>query len=86
MISLLKKELIGDKTWKDWLFLLFGITLQIIGIFLAYKSGDPNIVITAISGIAGVISVVLCAQGKISFYVFAYIQTFLRHMYISFRT
>ena len=46
------------------LFMLFGIMLQIFSFY--YTKGST---ISLISGIAGIISVVLCAQRKISFYV-----------------
>lgn len=36
--------------------------------------GESGNIITIISGLTGIVSVVLCAQGKISFYVFGYIQ------------
>lgn len=51
------------------LFMLFGIMLQIFSFY--YTKGST---ISLISGVAGIISVVLCAQRKISFYVFAWIQ------------
>ena len=72
----LKAEFINGRTVFDWFYLLFGLALQTIAIIYGYVTGTPDSVISIICSIAGVISVVLCAQGKISFYLFAYIQMF----------
>lgn len=53
------------------LFMIIGIMLQI---FLFCYTGSSYI--SLISGITGIISVVLCAQRKISFYTFGFIQLF----------
>lgn len=71
-----KKEFINGRTKFDFLFLIFGLVLQVLGIIMAIQNHESNILITAISGITGVVSVVLCAQGKISFYLFGFIQLF----------
>lgn len=76
MIEKLKQEFIYGKTVFDWCFLAFGLLLQIIAYIYGYITGTPDSVVSIIAGISGVISVVLCAQGKISFYVFGYIQMF----------
>ena len=52
------------------LFLLSMIVTQII-VFIV----SPDTLLGIISGLAGVISVVLCAKGKISFYFVGFIQT-----------
>ena len=52
------------------LFLLTMLALQ-IGVFIIAPDTPLNIV----AGIAGVISVVLCAKGKISFYFIGFVQT-----------
>lgn len=72
----LKQEFINGKTTFDWAFLGFGLMLQIVAYVYGYVTGTPDTTISIISGLSGVISVVLCAQGKISFYVFAYVQMF----------
>lgn len=51
------------------LFMLFGIMLQIFSFYYTNSS-----YISLLSGITGIISVVLCAQRKISFYTFGFIQ------------
>ena len=52
------------------LFLLSMLLLQIVVYIIV-----PDTVIGIISGISGVISVVLCAKGKISFYFIGFVQT-----------
>lgn len=74
--TILKNEFISGKTWFDWLFLLVGVILQIIAIIAGFLSGNPDSVGLIVSGLAGVVSVVLCSQGKISFYLFGFIQLF----------
>ena len=70
--TVLKNEFVSGKTWFDWAFLAVGLTLQIIAIVAGFVSGEPESIGLIISGLAGVVSVVLCSQGKISFYVFAF--------------
>lgn len=72
--KILKNEFITGKTMLDWIMLGVGLVLQIAGIIVGFKAGTPESIGVIISGITGVISVVLCSQGKISFYVFGYIQ------------
>ena len=72
----MKAEFINGRTKFDWAFLGLGLALQTIAIIYGYLTGTPDGLISIICSIAGVISVVLCAQGKISFYLFAYIQMF----------
>jgi nicotinamide mononucleotide transporter len=74
--ELLKEELINGKKPLDWAMFVVGIALQIAGIILGFKTGNPDSIGLIISGLTGVISVVLCSQGKISFYIFGYIQLF----------
>lgn len=74
--QLLKEEFINGKKPVDWAMLVVGLTLQTLAIVLGFVSGTPDSVGLIISGITGVISVVLCSQGKISFYIFGYIQLF----------
>ena len=52
------------------LFLLSMLILQIVVFFIV-----PDTPLNIIAGIAGVISVVLCAKGKISFYFIGFVQT-----------
>ena len=53
----------------DWMFLLLGIVVQIV-----VYSLQPDNPVAIVSGIAGIISVILCAQGKISTFFFGFIQ------------
>lgn len=53
------------------LFMLLGIMLQIFSFYYTDAS-----YISLISGLTGIISVVLCAERRISFYTFGFIQLF----------
>ncbi len=76
----LKAEFINGQTKFDWWFLAIGILVQIAAIVYTCLNPDgmSNSVIfwTSVSGLTGIIAVVLCAQGKLSFYVFGFIQLF----------
>lgn len=74
--ELLKEEFINGKKPLDWAMFAVGLALQILAIVIGFVTGTPDSMGLIISGLAGVISVVLCSQGKISFYVFGYIQLF----------
>ena len=52
------------------LFLVAMVALQVV-VYAIY----PDSILSMIAGLAGVISVVLCAKGKISFYFIGFIQT-----------
>lgn len=70
----LKAEFIKGRTVFDWIFLACGVIMQIVAIAIGFASGNPESWISIISGLTGIVAVVLCAQGKISFYVFGYVQ------------
>lgn len=57
-------------TLFEKLYLLLMVLLQVV-VFVI----NPDSVLNIIAGIAGVISVILCAKGKISFYFVGFIQT-----------
>ena len=65
----LYQEFVAGHTGFDYVFLLTGIVLQIV-VFILFPKEPINVV----SGIAGVLCVVLGAQGKISNFVFGLIQ------------
>lgn len=67
MLQKVKNELFPSRFGT--IFMLCGILIQVI---TACIGGDTAL--SLISGIAGVISVVLCSQKKFSFYIFAWIQ------------
>lgn len=69
-------EFVATQTKFDWIFLIIGLIIQCIGIGMSAAAGDPRLVITAISGIAGIFAVVFCAQGRITSYIFNYTQLF----------
>ena len=66
----LSSEFLKGYSLFDRLFLIGMLLLQVI-VFILH----PDSLIGIISGISGVISVVLCAKGKISFYYIGFIQT-----------
>ena len=66
----LSSEFLKGYSLFDRLFLIGMLLLQII-VFILH----PDSLIGIISGISGIISVVLCAKGKISFYYIGFIQT-----------
>lgn len=69
-----KKWLVGELwtgySWVERLYLLSMLVLQIAVFIIA-----PDTPLAIISGISGVISVVLCAKGKLSFYFIGFVQT-----------
>lgn len=70
----MKKWLLNE-FWNGYtifekLYLFLMIILQVV-VFII----NPDSVLNIIAGIAGVISVILCAKGKISFYFVGFIQT-----------
>lgn len=71
LVSNLKKELWENRTLGEWLFLLFGIVLQVITYVITKDS-----FLSFISGVFGVLSVVYCSQRKVSFYFFGFVQLF----------
>lgn len=78
IIDVLKKELWIGYSLFERLFLFSMLLLQIIVYIFA-----PDTPLGIISGISGVISVVLCAKGKISFYFVGFVQT-LSYIYLAF--
>lgn len=67
--NILYSEFVAGRSWFDWLFLLLGIIVQIVVFTL-----QPENPVAVVSGIAGIISVILCAQRKISTFFFGFIQ------------
>lgn len=74
MVSKIKNYLLEELwigyNWAEKAFLFSMLALQ-MAIFII----QPDSVLGIISGISGVISVVLCAKGKISFYYIGFVQT-----------
>lgn len=65
----LYSEFIEGRNINEHLFMLIGIFLQLIAWYITKDS-----LISLISGVTGIISVILCSQRKISFYFFDFIQ------------
>ena len=70
MVKWIKNEFWTGYNLFEKLFMLLMLLMQIIVFCIA-----PDTPLGIISGIAGVISVVLCAKGKISFYFIGFVQT-----------
>lgn len=66
----LVKEFVNGYSLFDRLFMASMLLLQIIVFVIC-----PDTVLGIIAGISGVVSVVLCAKGKISFYFIGFVQT-----------
>lgn len=60
----------GNLSTFDWTYMLAMLALQIIVFMIC-----PESPLSIVAGIAGVISVVLCAKGKFSFYFIGFVQT-----------
>lgn len=69
MIKWLKNEFWNGYTWFERIFMLALVFLQVIMYCIV-----PDTLIGMVCGIAGVICVVLTAKGKISSYIFNFIQ------------
>lgn len=67
--NILYSEFIEGRNINEHLFMLIGIFLQLIALYITKDS-----LISLISGVTGIISVILCSQRKISFYFFGFIQ------------
>lgn len=73
----LKNELWIGYSIFEKLFLISMLLVQIL-VFIV----SPDTIVGIISGISGVISVILCAKGKISFYYVGFVQT-ISYLYLA---
>lgn len=73
------KKIFADFSVFDKIYLLSMLILQ-IGVFII----SPESMLSIIAGIAGVISVVLCAKGKIAFYFIGFVQT-ISYLFLSYQ-
>ena len=67
--NILYSEFIEGRNINEHLFMFIGIFLQLIAWYIT-----KNSLVSLISGVTGIISVILCSQRKISFYFFGFIQ------------
>ena len=74
MKELLKREFVYGKKPLDWAMLALGLVLQLAAIAYGYMVGTPDDAISIVCALAGVLTVILCAQGKISYYIFNFVQ------------
>lgn len=75
--DILTKEFMRGYSTFDKLFMVAMLLVQIIVFCIV-----PDTLLGIIAGISGVISVVLCAKGKISFYFIGFIQT-ITYLFLS---
>ena len=68
--TILINEFVNGYSTFDRFFMAAMLLMQIIVFYVA-----PDSILGIIAGISGVISVVLCAKGKISFYFIGFVQT-----------
>ena len=68
--DILTKEFLRGYSTFDKLFMISMLLVQIVVFCIV-----PDSLLGIIAGISGVISVVLCAKGKISFYFIGFVQT-----------
>jgi nicotinamide mononucleotide transporter len=69
MLNVLKNEFWNGYNWFERIFMLVMVLLQVVMYCIA-----PDTLIGMVCGVAGVICVVLTAKGKISSYLFNFIQ------------
>ena len=67
--NILYSEFIEGRNINEHLFMFIGIFLQLITWYIT-----KNSLVSLISGVTGIISVILCSQRKISLYFFGFIQ------------
>lgn len=75
--DLISSEFLKGYTAFDRLFMIAMLLVQIIVFYIC-----PDSLLSIIAGISGVISVVLCAKGKISFYFIGFVQT-ITYLFLS---
>lgn len=68
--EVINSELVNGYSTFDRVFMMVMLLVQIVLFFI-----NPDSFLGTIAGISGIISVMLCAKGKISFYFIGFIQT-----------
>ena len=69
--ELLRKEFLIGYSLFDNIFIITMLMVQMIIFYI-----HPDSFLGIIAGVSGILSVMLCAKGKISFYIIGFIQTF----------
>lgn len=70
--KILKEEYVNGYSLFDYAFIIVLVLMQVIT-YIIY----PDSPISIVAGILGTIATILCAKGKISYYIYGFIQTFL---------
>lgn len=77
--KVLTQEFMHGYSLFDKLFMISMLLVQVVAFCVS-----PDSVLGVIAGISGVISVVLCAKGKISFYFIGFVQT-ITYLFLAWR-
>ena len=67
--DILRAEFLSGRSAFDWAFLGLGLLVQ-----AAVFAVEPAGWLSVVSGMAGIVSVILCSQGKISTFLFGFVQ------------
>ena len=73
-MNILRKELVNGLTCYDWAWLALGLVMQTAATVYGYTTGNPEPAIVTVCAYLGVFTVVMCAQGKITYNVFNFAQ------------
>ena len=68
--EIINSELVNGYSTFDRIFMMVMLLIQIVLFFI-----NPDSFLGTIAGISGIISVMLCAKGKISFYFIGFVQS-----------
>lgn len=72
--ALLRKEFINGLDWRDWSWLAVGLAMQTAATAYGHMTGNPDTALATVCAYLGVFTVVMCAQGKISYNIFNFAQ------------
>lgn len=67
--ALLRAEFVNGRTPFDWCFLALGLLVQVV-----VYCWDPQSALAFVSALAGICSVILCSQRKITTFLFGFVQ------------
>ena len=73
-MNILRKELVNGLTCYDWAWLALGLVMQTAATVYGYTTGNPEPALVTVCAYLGVFTVVMCAQGKITYNVFNFAQ------------
>lgn len=74
MFQTLKNEFINGLSWKDWSWLGLGLLMQTIAVIYGCVTNTFDGMLATVCAYLGVFTVIMCAQGKISYNIFNFAQ------------